>query len=133
MFVAETDSIYVCKGILRSEIVPMWLLLRFLLSFALLLMPFTLVAQKTDVPSGKTPAILIGTISSTSSLVRLDKLGGNVRTLSNGQQVPELPRQSDYVVGIIYQVRINEIIKGNKMVRSGQTITILIPRARERH
>ena len=75
-------------------------------------MPCTLVAQKADVQLVKTPAILIGTVSSTSSLVRLDKLGGSVRTLSNGQQISELPRQSDYLVGTIYQVRINEIIKG---------------------
>src|SRR5215510_14968512 len=104
---------------------------RFLLCVLLLViflpMPCTSMAQKADVQLVKTPAILIGAISSTSSLVRLDKLGGSVRTLPNGQQVPELPRQSEYLVGTVYQMRINEIIKGNKMLRSGQTIIILIP------
>lgn len=107
--------------------VPTRFLLCVLLLVVFLQMPCPSLAQKADVQLVKTPAIVIGTILSTSSLVRLDKLGGSVRTLPNGQEVSELPRQSDYLVGTIYQVRINEIIKRNKMVRSGQTITILIP------
>jgi hypothetical protein len=121
------DLIYVCEGILGVKMVTGRFLLYVLLLVVLLAMPCTSMAQKADVQLVKTPAILIGTISSTSSLVRLDKLGGSVRTLPNGQQVPELPRQSEYLVGTVYQVQINEIIKGNKMVRSGRTITILIP------
>lgn len=99
-----------------------------LLLGAFLPMPYTSVAQKSDVQSVKTTsAILIGTVLSTLSLVRLEKLGGSERTLSNGQKVFELPRQSDYLVGTIYQFRINEIVKGNKTIRSGQTISVLIP------
>src|SRR5262249_46032146 len=109
------------------KMVRTWLLLCVLLLVVFLLMPYVLLAQKASVQLVNASTILIGTISSTSSLVRLDKLGGSVRTLPNGQQVPELPRQSEYLVGTVYQMRINEIIKGNKMLRSGQTIIILIP------
>jgi hypothetical protein len=74
-----------------------------------------------------TSVILIGGVSETFDLIRPDKLTVNARTFPNGNEIAELPKRSEYYVGTIYQVRINEIIKGNKMVRSGQTITILIP------
>ncbi len=108
--------------------IPNRFLLCVLLLGVFLPTPCTSMAQKADVQPVKRPsAILIGTVLSKLSLVRLDKLGGSTLTLSNGQQVSELPRQSEYLVGTIYQFRINEIIKGNKMIHSGQTISILIP------
>lgn len=71
--------------------------------------------------------IVIRVVSRTSDLIRPDKLAANSRTLPNGNEIAELPKPSEYYVGTIYKVRINEIIKGNKIVRAGQIITILIP------
>lgn len=78
-------------------------------------------------PIKDSSVIVIGVVSGTADLIRADKLTTTARTLPNGNEIAELPQRSEYYVGTIYQVRIIEIIKGNKMARSGQTITILIP------
>lgn len=67
-----------------------------------------------------TSVILIGGVSETFDLVRPDKLTGNTQPLPNGNEIAELPKLSEYYAGTIYHVRISEIIKGNKIVRSGQ-------------
>ena len=78
-----------------------------------------LMAQKSDVQPDKEPfAILIGRATSTSSLIRPEKLYGT------GQN---LPQASEYRAGTIYRFRIDEVIKGNRTIRSGQTISVLIP------
>jgi hypothetical protein len=71
--------------------------------------------------------IVIGEALEKFDLVRPDKLTGNTRTLPNGTVIAELPQLSEYYAGTIYHVRISEIIKGNKIVRSGQIITVLVP------
>jgi hypothetical protein len=85
--------------------------------------------QKSDGGPTKddTSVILIGGVSETFDLVRPDKLTGNAQPLPNGNEIAELPKLSEYYAGTIYHVRISEIIKGNKIVRSGQIITVLIP------
>ena len=79
-----------------------------------------LMAQKSDVQPDKEPlAILIGRATSKSSLIRPEKLYGT------GQN---LPQPSEYRAGTIYRFRIDEVVvKGNKTIRSGQTISVLIP------
>jgi hypothetical protein len=77
------------------------------------------VTQKSDVYPDKEPlAIVIGRASSTSSLVRPEKLYGTGENL---------PQASEYLAGTIYKFRIDEVVRGNKTIRSGQTISILIP------
>src|SRR5262249_40398303 len=77
-----------------------------------------LVAQKSDVHPDKEPmAILMGRASRTWSLVRPDKLYGS------GQN---LPQRSEYVVGTVYEFRIDDVVKGSKTIRPGQTIRVLI-------
>lgn len=88
----------------------------------------TVRPQKSVGEPIKDPAVIaIGVVLGTFDLIRPDKLTVTARTLPNGTEIAELPKRSEYYVGTIYQVRINEVIKGNKMVRSGQTITVLIP------
>jgi len=78
-----------------------------------------LVAQKSDVDPDREPlAILIGRASNTSSLVRPEKLYGT------GQN---LPQASEYLVATIHKFRIDEVVRGNKTIRPGQTISVLIP------
>ena len=78
-----------------------------------------LLAQRSDVQPDKEPLIiLIGRATNRSSLVRPDKLYGD------GQN---LPQPKDYRAGTIYKFQIDEVVKGNKRIRSGQTITILVP------
>jgi hypothetical protein len=104
---------------------------RLLLCIVLLLFPQpTLSAERLK--SGEEPindpsVIVIGGVSETFDLVRPDKLTVNARTLPNGNESDELPKLSEYYAGTIYHLRISEIIKGNKIVRSGQIITVLIP------
>jgi hypothetical protein len=84
--------------------------------------------QKSDAePNEDSSVIVIGVISGTSDLIRADKLTTTARTLPNGNEIAELPKLSEYYAGTIYHLRISEIIKGNKIVRSGQIITVLIP------
>jgi hypothetical protein len=84
--------------------------------------------QKSGGEPTKDPSIIvIGGVSETFDLVRPDKLTGNAHTLPNGDRIAELPQLPEYYAGTIYQLRIDEIIKGNKLVRSGQIITVLIP------
>lgn len=77
-----------------------------------------LVAQKSEVHPEREPlAILIGRASSRLSLVHPEKLYGS------GQN---LPQRSEYVVGTVYKFRIDEVVRGNKTIRPGQTISLLI-------
>ena len=78
-------------------------------------------------PIKDSSVIVIGVVSGKFDLVRPDKLTGNARTLPNGDEIAELPKLAEYYAGTIYHVRISEIITGNKLVRSGQIITVLIP------
>ena len=78
-------------------------------------------------PINDPSVVVIGGVSETFDLVRPDKLTVNARTLPNGNEIAELPKLSEYYAGTIYHLRISEIIKGNKIVRSGQIITVLIP------
>lgn len=105
---------------------------RLLLSIVLLvfLQP-TLSAERLqkseEEPINDPSVIVIGGVSETFDLVRPDKLAVNPRTLPNGNEIAELPKLSEYYAGTLYRVRIGEIIKGNKIVRLGQIITVLIP------
>lgn len=97
-------------------------LIRSLLCVVLFMIPLTasshLVAEKSDVQPDKEPlAILIGRAISTSSLIRPEKLYGTGENL---------PQPSEYRAGSIYRFRIDEVVKGNKTIRSGQTISVLI-------
>lgn len=83
--------------------------------------------KSSEEPINDPSVIVIGGVLETSDLVRPDKLTVNARTLPNGNEIAELPQLSEYYAGTIYHVRISEIIKGNKLVRSGQIITVLIP------
>ena len=97
--------------------------IRFLLYLLVVTISLTassnLVAQRSAVrPDESSLAILIGRVSSTSSLVRPEKLYGSGQTL---------PQRSEYMVGTIYKFRIDEVVRGNKSIRPGQTVSVLIP------
>lgn len=78
-----------------------------------------LSAEKSDVEPDKEPlALLIGRARSTSSLIRPEKLYGTGENL---------PQPSKYRAGTIYKFQIDEVLRGNKTFRRGQTITVLIP------
>jgi hypothetical protein len=80
--------------------------------------PSDLVAQKAAVSPNEEPVVvLLGGVSSKLSLVRPDKLYGSEQNL---------PQPSEYLVGTIYKLRIDEVVRGNKSIRSGQTINVLI-------
>jgi hypothetical protein len=83
--------------------------------------------KSSEEPINDPSVIVIVGVSETFDLVRPDKLTVNSRTLPNGNEITELPKRSEYYAGTIYHVRISEIIKGNKIVRPGQIITVLIP------
>ena len=51
---------------------------------------------------------------------------------ANGTYIAELPRRTeDYVVGYIYQVRVQEVIKADKQVRTNRVIRIFVPQSLE--
>jgi hypothetical protein len=83
--------------------------------------------KSSEEPINDPSVVVIGGVSETFDLIRPDKLTVNARTLPNGNEIAELPKLSEYYAGTIYHVRVSEIIKGNKVVRSGQNITVLIP------
>jgi len=72
--------------------------------------------------------IVMGRVSANFALVRPDKLAGNgLRTLPNGEKTVELPNPSEYYAGTVYQFRVDEVLKRNKVPRPSQTITVLVP------
>lgn len=77
-------------------------------------------------PTKDSSLTVIGSVSGTLDLVRADKLTANVRTLPNGDKIAELPQRSEYYVGTIYKFQIDEVVRGNKTIRSGQSINVLI-------
>lgn len=104
------------------------LLLCILLSPLVEVPPIVAVEQKSqDVPVKGAALVLVGAVSRTLALVRPDKLTGSVRNLSSGQAIAELPQPSEYFVGTIYQFRIAEVLKGNKLVQVEQTINVFVP------
>lgn len=85
-------------------------------------------AQKSGEKPTKGPSVIvIGEALETFALVRPDKLAGTTQTLPNGNEILNLPQMSEYYAGTVYHVRISEIIKGKKIVSSGQVITVLVP------
>lgn len=110
---------------------------RSLLSISLMvLLQSTSSAERVQKSSDETindpSLIVIGRVSETLDLILPDKLTVNARTLPNWNEIGELPKLSEYYAGTICYVRISEIIKGNKIVRSGQIITVLIPGSAKR-
>ena len=97
----------------------------------LLVLPFAANADRLQeparVPAEKASVIVSGAVSKTLALVRADKLTGSERTLPNGQKIAELPRPSEYYLGTIYQFRVDDVLKGNKMAHVGQTINVFVP------
>jgi hypothetical protein len=63
-------------------------------------------------------------------VIRPDKLPkiGQVKPQGNGTYTVELPRrQLDYMVGYIFRVRVQEVLKPDREVRTGQTIQVFAP------
>lgn len=86
------------------------------------------VSKESEELATKSAAVVsIGAVSGTLALVRPDKLTGNTRTLPDGQEIAELPQPREYYVGHNLSVSPCGDTQGNKMVRVGQTITVLVP------
>jgi len=67
-------------------------------------------------------------------VIRPEKIpkAGNVTRQADGTYIAELPRRSDdYLVGYIYHVRVQEILKADKSVRINQVIRIFVPQSLE--
>ncbi len=63
-------------------------------------------------------------------VIRPDKLsrGGAVKQQPNGTYTVEIPQMSsDYLVGYIFRVRVQEVLKPDRRVRIGQTIEVFAP------
>jgi len=97
--------------------------------------------------SAQTPGIDPRGISVTSSpviigivqepwqrVIRPEKIpkAGKVTRQADGSYIAELPRRTeDYLVGYIYHVRVQEILKADKSVRTNQVIRIFVPQTLE--
>lgn len=79
-----------------------------------------------DVLIRESDAIVIGSIESRVWVVRPDKMTSTTKNLPNGKTVAELPNPADYVVGTIYRVRVNEIVKKNRNIRAAGWINIFV-------
>jgi hypothetical protein len=97
--------------------------------------------------SAQTPGIDPRGISVTSSpviigivqepwqrVIRPEKIpkAGKVTQQADGTYIAELPRMTeDYVVGYIYHVRVQEVLKADKWVRANQVIRVFVPHTLE--
>jgi hypothetical protein len=79
--------------------------------------------------------VIIGVVEeSWQRVIRPDKApkAGKIIPQADGTYLVELPQRSlDYVVGYIYRVRVQEILKGDQWVRTNQIIQIFAPQSLE--
>src|SRR5215216_204937 len=79
--------------------------------------------------------VIIGVVQQPwQRVIRPEKIpkAGKVTRQADGTYIAELPRRTDdYVVGYIYHVRVQEVLKADKSVRTNQVIRIFVPRTLE--
>lgn len=68
-------------------------------------------------------AVIVGTADEVVWVVRPDKMAATM----SGNTVVELPNPSEFVVGRVVRMRVNEVIKGAGVVKKGATINIYLP------
>ena len=79
--------------------------------------------------------VIIGVVQEPwQRVIRPEKIpkGVKVTPQADGTYIAELPRRTeDYLVGDIYHVRVQEVLKGDKSVRTNQVIRIFVPQSLE--
>src|SRR5262245_24835078 len=77
--------------------------------------------------AARSPLIIRGTIESESMLVRKDKITATSTPLPDGRLELHLPRAEDYMVGRLFRLRIDEVIKRSSRSRLPRFVEVFVP------
>lgn len=71
--------------------------------------------------------ILVGVVVGESQVVRRDQMITTEKPLPDGKVIVELANPSRYVVGRIFRLRVDELIKNNGKIKTSETVNIFLP------
>lgn len=71
--------------------------------------------------------VVVGVVENKTWVVRRDKMVNAVRPLPGGKVEVQIQNPADYVVGSIFTMRVDEVIKKDKKAKTGGRITIFVP------
>lgn len=75
----------------------------------------------------KSTSVIVATVGTKAWIVRTDKMVSRQETLPGGNVIVEIPNPHDYVVGSLYRVHVEQILKRDRrVVRVGGTTTIFV-------
>lgn len=75
----------------------------------------------------KSDTVMVAIVESKAWVVRPEKMVGGQTTLPGGNIGVGIPNPRDYVVGSLFNVRIEQILKKHNRVRTSRTLRIFVP------
>jgi hypothetical protein len=105
------------------QLALMWAVL-----FACLIGPSQLPGPSSlDEFARKSDTVMLAIVESKAWVVRPEKMVGGQTTLPGGNIEVGIPNPRDYVVGSLFNVRIEQILKKHNRVRTRRTLRIFVP------
>lgn len=90
--------------------------------------PSQLAGQASlDELARKSDAVIVAIVESKAWVVRPEKMLAEQKQLPNGSVEVGIPNPRDFVVGSLFNVRIEQILKEHNGVRRGRTVRIFVP------
>ena len=80
-----------------------------------------------DVLAQESSTIIVGVVESKSWIVRKDGMGGSIKVLPDGTVEGDIPNPRDYVVGNLYRLRVEQVLKRNKKIMAASRVEIFVP------
>lgn len=80
-----------------------------------------------DVLTQESSAIVVGVVEGKSWVVRKDRMSSSGKVLPDGTVEGNLPNPRDFVVGSLYQLRVEQVLKRNKKVTTASRVEIFVP------
>ena len=85
------------------------------------------VASSLGQLAHKSDAVIVAVVQSKAWVVRPEKMLIGQKTHPNGNVEVPIPNPRDYVVGSLYNVRVEQILKNDNGVRTRRTLRVFIP------
>src|SRR5215208_8532882 len=80
-----------------------------------------------DVLAQESSTVLVGVVESKSWVVRKDRMSSSIKVLPDGTVEGDLPNPRDYVVGNLYRLHVEQVLKINKKVMTASRVEIFVP------
>ncbi|MGE0883784.1 MAG: hypothetical protein AB7P14_09590 [Blastocatellales bacterium] len=75
----------------------------------------------------KSTSIILGLAESENLVIRRDKINLKPSSVSKDKKTVQLPNPSDYIIGRIVRIRVNNLVKNNDRLSANSIINIFIP------